>query len=129
MKYIRTKDGLYKCSTIPYCVPNSDGTKLLIKEGLSKEYPVIEYDIVNQSDSIAELCDEIVLIDKYNCPHFISPDQTGDAFSSYCEIYDDNDPPKSYSIKPTDKVYGAIWTEKGLIYTAKINDKGALELL
>lgn len=26
-------------------------------------------------------------------------------------------------------VYGAIWTEKGLIYIAKMNEKGELELL
>ena len=28
-----------------------------------------------------------------------------------------------------DAVYGAIWTDKGLIYVAKMNDKGGLELL
>ena len=27
------------------------------------------------------------------------------------------------------EVYGAIWTDKGLIYVAKMNDKGELELL
>ena len=27
------------------------------------------------------------------------------------------------------RVYGAIWTDKGLIYVAKMNDKGELELL
>ena len=26
-------------------------------------------------------------------------------------------------------IYGAIWTDKGLIYVAKMNDKGELELL
>ena len=26
-------------------------------------------------------------------------------------------------------IYGAIWTDKGLIYAAKMNDKGELELL
>ena len=27
------------------------------------------------------------------------------------------------------EIYGAIWTSKGLIYVAKMNDKGELELL
>lgn len=27
------------------------------------------------------------------------------------------------------KIYGAIWTDKGLIYVAKMNDKGELELI
>ena len=26
-------------------------------------------------------------------------------------------------------IYGAIWTDKGLIYVAKMNDKGDLELI
>ncbi len=26
-------------------------------------------------------------------------------------------------------IYGAIWTEKGLTYVAKMNDEGELELL
>ena len=26
-------------------------------------------------------------------------------------------------------IYGAIWTDKGLIYVAKMNEKGELELL
>lgn len=30
---------------------------------------------------------------------------------------------------PNAKIYGAIWTDKGLIYVAKMNDKGELELL
>lgn len=30
---------------------------------------------------------------------------------------------------PTAQIYGAIWTDKGLIYVAKMNDKGELELL
>ena len=30
---------------------------------------------------------------------------------------------------PTDIFYGAIWTSKGLIYVAKMNEKGDLELL
>ncbi len=27
------------------------------------------------------------------------------------------------------ELYGAIWTDKGLIYVAKMNDKGELELI
>ena len=29
----------------------------------------------------------------------------------------------------SDRLRGAIWTDKGLIYVAKMNDKGELELL
>ena len=38
--------------------------------------------------------------------------------------------PKKFCQELIDAViYGAIWTSKGLIYVAKMNDKGELELL
>ena len=35
----------------------------------------------------------------------------------------------NYWAKGWTEIYGAIWTDKGLIYVAKMNDKGELELL
>lgn len=60
---------------------------------------------VKQADTIEELCDEFVI------------------------IADD----KPYIRVPAGntnfQTYGAIWTDKGLIYVAKMNEKGELELL
>ena len=42
-------------------------------------------------------------------------------------IYDKTD--MKWFVEKGDNVYGAIWTDKGLIYVAKMNDKGELELL
>lgn len=98
MKYIRTKDGIYRT------------TKNFV---VGKEHYVAWHDfyeeIIKQADTIEELCDEFVAIHK--------------TFS------------KTYCIRkvPFEKqdenfnIYGAIWTNKGLIYVAKMNDKGVLE--
>ena len=67
--------------------------------------------ILKQADTIEELCDEFV--------YFIN----GMPFVTHKgEIH--------YVAKGIPVViYGAIWTDKGLIYVAKMNDKGELELL
>ena len=126
MKYIITKDRIINLSTYEYekekhwfrqkgiaphyfCwkedydkVPN-----VLTKEFVEK----LDKNECKQVDTIEELCDEFVLINKKDKMHFIdvlSPD-----------LYDC----KNFVI------YGAIWTDKGLIYVAKMNSKGELKLL
>ena len=64
--------------------------------------------IEKQADTIEELCDEFIGI-----VGNMHRQLTGTNIRSW------ND----------HTVYGAIWTDKGLIYVAKMNDKGELELL
>ena len=109
MKYIRTKDGIFD---------KIDETLVLAskppKYDLCKNGEHIKYEFCHNcklANTIEELCDEFVAIHK--------------TFS------------KTYCIRkvPFEKqnenfnIYGAIWTDKGLIYVAKMNDKGELELL
>ena len=68
------------------------------------------YDIVKQAEKIEELCDVFVRVSKSNHDFLVSNDMPTKKFSD-------------------DEIYGAIWTDKGLIYVAKMNDKGELELL
>ena len=65
------------------------------------------------ADTIEELCDEFVLF-RDGKPYAIVSNKEHNAELA-------KDVWKDY--------YGAIWTEKGLIYVAKINDKGELELI
>ena len=58
-----------------------------------------------RADAIEELCDEFVVI--VDGKHYI----------------------RVPASNPNFQTYGAIWTEKGLIYVAKMNEKGELELL
>lgn len=113
MRYIRTKDGKVRKS----------------KDFAADElwnYENETDNILKQADTIEELCDEFVVIrnnDKYVCdyigeePYYLAIEHDGDGhYFSKKELLDLI-------------VYGAIWTDKGLIYVAKMNDKGELELL
>ena len=80
-------------------------------DDLLEEVVLIENNSIKQASTIEELCDEFVSIDytlKNKYYHFNSLEEIN-------LIYDE--------------VYGAIWTSKGLIYVAKMNDKGELELI
>lgn len=66
--------------------------------------------VVKSADTIEELCDEFVVLDNNGKPQVYSP--------------------FNLKVWTTDNdLYGAIWTDKGLIYVAKMNEKGELELL
>ena len=68
------------------------------------------------ADTIEELCDEFVAIDI---------GLLGDREKHY-KLFNQAITDKTFLY---DRLYGAIWTDKGLIYVAKMNNKGELELL
>lgn len=128
-KYIRTKDfiaiselnkdGIHYCyvhknlqlrnlglgfGTFQYIINNQtilNGTYYMIPSS----------EVIKQEDSIEELCDEFVMVNN-SC--FIKP-----------QIIDFTD----LDMYKGETIYGATWTDKGLIYVAKLNDKGDLELI
>ena len=116
MNYIRTKDGrivkveehmMIKETTI-------DGVKKCFRL-VYKNRPFVcvlrgdEDYIIKQADTIEELIDEFVFTDSNNSFYQV------ETYNSVCG---------------KDIVcYGAIWTGKGLIYVAKMNEKGELELI
>ena len=113
MKYIRTKDGIYE-------IKEDLGDYLVMKKG-EIIYPTI---IERTADTIEELCDIFVLDNVIPCLIHLSKTK------GYYYYYGDSD--KQSCLMPIYKeykIYGAIWTNKGLIYVAKMNDKGELELL
>lgn len=79
---------------------------------------------IAQSDSIEDLCDEFVMLDQ-GAHIFIELTGVGTYFYKYGEeeIY------SSYYPLGDEEIYGAIWTDNGLKYVAKMNDKKELELL
>ena len=76
--------------------------------------------IINQADTLEELCDEFVVkyFNKVEQRNKYLHLERFKEFNNYCWNKDDE-----YYI------YGAIWTKKGLVYVAKMNEKGELELL
>lgn len=104
MKYIRTKDGRI-IDTTKYYIENSN----LFKNGAWREYEEELKNAIKQADNIKELCDEFVFIcEDFNKPQLVIPMNF-----DYCK--------KEFNHT---EIYGAIWTNKGLIYKAKM--KGVL---
>ena len=80
--------------------------------------------IIEQADSIYKICD--MFIYKYGKGGFSYErcwecSDTGEWYDYDCD----------FMLNETESqtVKGAIWTDKGLIFVAKLNDKGELELL
>ena len=100
MKYIRTKDNIYEV----YAREKRPNGCVITTSGVRVPYT----DILHESNSIEELCDG-----------FVYEYQTGARVMNK----------KIIAMPDIVKTYGAIWTNKGLIYVAKMNEKGELELL
>ena len=128
MKYIRTKDGrIYEIieeteNSFELCSPfekRMGCSCIMIKRMLvSNEKPT--YRVAN---TIEELCDEYVVFNptveqKEYLVEWLGKDKikykTGQQQEGFIVSYE--------------TLFGAIWTEWGLKYVAKMNDKGELEL-
>ena len=108
--YIRTKDGVYEIEEIkPYFL--DENQKLFINNEL--RIAINENQVIAQSENLEELCDEFVGVDK-TCEN---GHQLLRAIPYKCANFWNGG------------VYGCIWTSKGLIYVAKMDDKGELELI
>lgn len=115
MKYIRTKDGVYNTSNMKWCECSKQASYY-------KDKNYILYVPLKQADTIEELCDAIAIVWKDCLPSIWNNITHIKDFIS--TVY------SSYQIKhKVVGVYGAIFTDKGLIYVAKMNEKGDLELL
>lgn len=111
MMYIRTKDGIYKVSHYnAYATHKRKGETLL--EGYKTAY-IKNENIIAQSENLEELCDEFVGVDN-TC-------ENGHQFLMAV--------PYKCANFWNGGVYGCIWTSKGLIYVAKMDDEGDLRLL
>jgi len=120
MKYIRTKDGIFTISRIyaghiGYMNANKTGVHWTEQKiALKDETPGYK-----TADTIEELCDEFVVVQKDFHDLLNADTHCLQTLKKYYEIN---------KIEVLG-IYGAIWTDKGLIYVAKMNDKGELELL
>lgn len=117
MKYIRTKNG-----EIHEFLEEGINNAIISTKGCV----IMKYAITKQANTIEELCDEFVVCETntsknitYNHNYQIG------MLEEYMN--------KVFPFKPTyitlNFIRGAVWTEKGLIYVAKMNEKGEFELL
>ena len=108
MKYVRTKDG-----RIIGFEPKTKDLDLIKYLSQFANYQG-EYAPIKQANTIEELCDEAVFFDEDNVPHYKSKE--GNVWYLGAGLF-------------TESLRFGIFTDKGLIYVAKMNDKGDLELL
>ena len=117
MKYVRTKDGRIIKIGEQTDVGYEKGTfEVHNKTGIVASYEPIE--VLKETNIIEELCDELVFDNVYHSrmtPSAMHTKENQEVIKSY--------------LKQNIVCYGAIWTDKGLIYVAKMNEKGELELL
>lgn len=108
MKYVRTRDTIYEIVE-----DRHDNMWLVVKEHKPKDYniKVSLLRAVKQADTIEDLCD---LIFCWRGKHW--------GFFMPIEL-------EMINKEKWEKIYGAIFTDKGLIYVAKMNKRGKLELL
>ena len=115
-KYIRTKNRMFQDS-----VPNQEKEREILLRCYQDDFGKCEI-----ADTIEELCDELVADEPNNedCPRpYVVDYWRLPGYNSWFNR-------ELESIKNGNTiVYGAIWTDKVLIYVAKMNEKGELELL
>lgn len=117
MRYIRTKDNiidLRRFGNMPCGVANYMGKVVYDFNAYGR------FVAEQEADAIGGLCDEFVLTDNGNTPLIIHNVVELDS-----GIFENVKTLKTQY----KKIYGAIWTEWGLKYVAKMNEEGDLELL
>jgi len=110
--FVRTKDEILKVLDVDF----GKETKIKIYHTATKMFTAKL--VLKEADTIEELCDGFVTVgnkhivwDKQHC--------LGLTFEQVKESY------STYHFK----IYGAIWTDTGLKYIAKLNEKGEFELI
>lgn len=107
MKYIRTKYGIYEVVDtyeVSYVIGYTE-------DGFEKK--VYKENVIKQADAIDELCDEFVYCYKDDMPILVNEEQIKQIIL----------------VGKIQDIRGAIWTDKGLIYVAKMNEDGVLCLI
>ena len=120
MKYIRTKDGIIEYN--PNEIVSNNGVHIFISDDWNKsDYTYYEKDIVAQADTIEKLIDEFIEYNREKNKGFYIREYELEEVKNVIR--------KEPSVLERTDIFGAIWTDIGLIYVAKMNEKGELELL
>lgn len=122
MKYIRTKGGVYE-------VVDTYEVKYVIgytEDGF--EISIYKENVIAQSDNLAELCDAYVFVSKSGETHYIYGFDYDMGVKVNGSRIEWDEAFKKHLLE-NGTVYGCIWTPKGLIYVAKMNEEGNLVLI
>jgi len=133
MKYIRTEDGVFEIVGFDNeCIIPSPIIKMNRKLTHCSDYKNCK-----QADTIEKLCDEFCYIKDGVVSQYLTIDFKYKRDDEFCAlrnkltangIAEISKGISKYELQ-VGELKGAIWTNKGLIYVAKENDKGELELI
>ena len=134
MKYIRTKDRIYNEPINTFEHSWGEISWSIGKEShvaYNKEEYEKQINELKQADTIEELCDEFVAIQKNSkeSPYIIDIYYSEYHKKKIVYISEETSDLFFDNFIKENEIYGAIWTKKGLIYVAKMNEKGELELI
>ena len=113
--YVKTKDWIYDTDNLHYRFIENNK---VYEVGWDVEKPTFVADIIAQSENLEELCDEFVYV--RNKPSLEKP---------LTSLIRDLSIIDKVRKKSNTTVYGCIWTDKGLIYVAKMDSDGKLVLI
>ena len=119
MRYIRTKDGRIIDTT--KIVTGSKYMDFATNDESFRE--IFKTEPLVKAETIEELCDEFTYEYDKNSKHIKCWKDTNTG------IWYDYDVDFKLNKKEISTIKGAIWTDKGLIYVAKMNENGELELI
>lgn len=128
--FIRTKNRIYQvesetCDKQGYYIEGYEYDVILKKQ------------VIKQSENLAELCDEFVYIKDGIASQYLTIDFKFKRDDEFCAlrnkltangIAEISKGISKYELENGELKF-AIWTDKGLIYVAKMNSKGDLELI
>ena len=126
MNYIRTRDGKIRIVIEPSEFDEEERNKIPDNCTMVKAFNMFGCEIISnkqivvKSNKIKSLCDLFIKKSREKGNDFIEVGK--DSFHVFDMKYN------SYDLEHYD-YYGAIFTPKGIIYIAKLNKKGELELL
>lgn len=115
-KYIRTENGIFEVVKEEVLC----GVKFYDYETGERFNRIREEHVIAEGDAPEKLCDELVMIDKEGSIEIITYNKSW-SFEGMVENLEEAN-------QLTNEIYGAIWTSKGLIYVAKMNENGDLVL-
>ena len=132
MKYIKTKDGIYDTYSTHIQLGKAKITNEIKYYYQSNAYSIpFKLEVLSQADTVEKLCDEFDIIIpagiyRYGIYH-MRFEGYGDFIRTWKEYKEKHG--NNFNHFEMIGAYGAIWTGKGLIYVAKMNDKGELCLI
>ena len=126
MMYIRTKDDVYEVKE----EINYGGEMFYYIKSKPPRKAFEECEILKQSENLEELCDEFVMTHYFKETNYTKCEvlkEDKDLMIKAVRLKKQHN--KDKDLKNEFNIYGCIWTDKGLIYVAKMNDTGELELI